>query len=680
MIKYKINCVVYLIIAFILCTLTSIHIIWKYANRKVFKWYTYITVTLQYICAFSIIAIIPLDLALTIYGRQSFADKQYYYECYEIIFNAYLSFYWGTIILSNFVLIFEEQYNSNGFFTTGTKIRNVCKQLSSKIIGTCLCSVIFFGILVGSKTVGPNLKAVLLTSILITNTVWMVFLMLLLGYGLIMFPVDIWKRGNYDSRLKKIQREIAQEFSNITHSYSDIFLCISNIQKTKKEIESFYKQDQNLNNAIDVLLNESPLDIDCQNVGNVIINKQKDDVTIGALANYREKLYWANAIFTTSQGKLNKLQSKAYFLEDLIDATSVTADIDSKINNYKSIKWSFKPRSTYYEYIWFVFIKPLFYKIISIICTVMSICSYIGIASSIKNVPLIASPYFLIIHSPDISQTYISTFVFLTIGYTWYVAKWSLFEMKTFKSLELVGNRVTWPIPMSTNSRMFASLSSPLVFFYLGWMHENGIIEGSFENDFEGHKLHTIFSQFYTIKTIPIAGNPFNAFFPLLIISVSLLTIANQLNNLLVSLHCSGFQFDQYDIDNTAIENGKLKLSKRKKLIKQAYLNMLEQHGLTRHLKQTKQSNGIVRTFFKGFTQQSKFHSDVIFLECDEENQHRNDNGFDSSLNSSNSLNSAVLPNQSSAIQEGLDIISLGKKVGSFSDIFKKYGVRPINK
>lgn len=642
----------------------SFYIIWKYANKKVFPFHTYITIYIQYFCAFCVVLIIPLDLALTISGRQTVAKHNYYKHNFNTMTEIYLTIYWTTLLFSNIILIFQEQYNSNGFFSIITKIRNTFKKLYLQFLALCLCCGLFFGILVGTHSVKPNFDAVFLTSIVITNTIWMVFLVLLLGYGLIMVPYTFWTKGNFQKRLHKIQNEIAQEFEKVTYSYSDIFICLSNIKQTQEEINKMVPKNSELEEAVNFLIMDSPIDITSVDtkLGNVIINKQNDSVTIGALANYREKLYWSNSVFTMAQGNLNKLQMKAYFLEDLIDASGMDGDINEQIDGYRSINWSFKPKSTHQEYLWYIKIKPILYKIVAIIFGLMSLCSYLGIVSTIKGVPYNISPYFVVIHNKNISEPCIALFTFVTIGYVCYVTKWALFEMKFFKSLQLVKNNVTWPIPMSANSRIFASLSVPLIFFYLGWLHENGIEDGEFQNDTNGNTLSTVFSTFYKMKTIPILGNSFNSFFPILLMCVSVLTIANMLNKTMVSLRCPGFQFGQINISEEIFEEGKTKLSKRKKLIKKAYKKMINKiNELEQNAVDVDKTS--LRNFFNAFFQQSKFHCDILMLECDEENNNHNADLGDSSLTITQDK-----PHD--------DIIKLGKKIGSFSDIFKKYTVR----
>jgi len=66
------------------------YIIRKYANNSVFPLHTYITVFLQYLCAFGIVLMIPLDLSITLSGRQNESKLDYYYNS---IFSTLLDYF-----------------------------------------------------------------------------------------------------------------------------------------------------------------------------------------------------------------------------------------------------------------------------------------------------------------------------------------------------------------------------------------------------------------------------------------------------------------------------------------------------------------------------------------------------------------------------------------------------------
>jgi hypothetical protein len=69
-------------------------------------------------------------------------------------------------------------------------------------------------------------------------------------------------------------------------------------------------------------------------------------------------------------------------------------------------------------------------------------------------------------------------FILFSLGYATYVSFWALFQIRLAGFMELVPFKTT-PESLSFNVRMVARLSAPLAFFYLGWIAENGLDDGS---------------------------------------------------------------------------------------------------------------------------------------------------------------------------------------------------------
>lgn len=554
MIDKQVNVSAYLSTMWLFLGGISTYIIWKYGNHKIFPWHSYPTIWLQYFCAIGIILLVPLDVSVTIIGRYR---QNYYFSNINTIIDMYLSLYWPTLVLSNVILVFQELYNGSGYFTFKTKLKDLIMQTFYQIIFGIIFGSIFFGILVGKHVIPASMDAVLLTSVLITNTIGLTFLVFLLGYGLVVFPKIVWMRGNHQEHLKEIQRRACKEYEDMADAKLEISLCVADILKTKEEIKS-----REFDNELEYLELLCPSEFTSAKAGKVAIDPKTNTVTLASLSKLKNSLYWNKSKYTMAQQKVEELQQTAYFLEDII----ASSNSDSKI-----IKWSTKPESSIIEYYWYVHMYPIIFRIFGFIFGVVSLLSYLGVLGSINGVPLNTSPYFVAIHDNKTTGSGIVIFVLLTLGYACYVTVWALFQIKISGVMELVSNHGTWPISMSFNARMVARLASPLAFFYLGWIHENQIIGGEFENSSSGESLYTAFSRFYKIQVVPIMGNSFNTFFPILMMCISFLTATNILNRIFVMMKCPGLQFGQTLISEEDLNEGKKKLADRKKQVIRQY-------------------------------------------------------------------------------------------------------------
>lgn len=540
---------------------------YKFPDHKIFKWHTYITISTQYFCSFGIMLLVPIDLVTTITGRKE-NNKEYYHKNINIITETYLTLYWLTLILSNIILIVQEEYNFSGFLKLKDKIKDVIIQFGYQSIVGILSIVIFFGIIVGCGIVSPNIDAILLTLILLTNTIGLLMLMVLLGYGLVVFPQIIWNYGNYNYRLNRVKNKAMIQYNQMNDCKFKISMCISNIRKTQEELKiktiqnkKFKKENEDISHMVEIMNTEAPKEFTSSTLGKVLVDEETNKITLKKLASERKKMLNYKQIYLVSVKRVEIMENNAYWLEDVINAIN---------SNKNLIVWTFQENSQNklikkLEYCWYILILPIIFKILGVCFLGLSILSYIGVIGTIHSIPLDFSVYFITIHNKNITGSQIIVFVFFTLGYVYYVVFWTLFEIKLSGIMELVDN-TTSQLSMSFNVRMVARLSAPLAFFYLGWVHENQIISGNFQDskDADSEKLYTAFSKFYKINVIPIVGGPFNTLFPIIMICISFLTLTNMINRILVYFNFDYLQFGQIVMSEKMINDGELKLKNKK--------------------------------------------------------------------------------------------------------------------
>jgi len=111
---------------------------------------------------------------------------------------------------------------------------------------------IVFGILVAKGILGSSNAAILLTIILISNTINLFILMLLLGYGLIAYPQMLWHTASVDNSLLTAQQNAVSQYK----SFNDVSIAasqvVADVRKTKEQLAQY--GDEKLNNAIEIIL------------------------------------------------------------------------------------------------------------------------------------------------------------------------------------------------------------------------------------------------------------------------------------------------------------------------------------------------------------------------------------------------------------------------------------------
>lgn len=473
-----------------------------------------------------------------------------------------------------------------------------------------VAGLIILGILIGQKVVPANVEALKLAAVIVTNTMYELGLMFLLGYSLVEYPRSLWHMSDVRVYLVRTQMKAASEFKAISEHQLSVSLVVADVLKTKSALVNY--ADPSLIEAMDILVSGTPrplprprLDrlvltavrcvcrtLECppefrsDRLGKPATNKQ-GQVTIDTLANLRTRLNVEKDLYKMSQEKVEGTKMLAYRLEDIVaamDNPSATV-----------VHWSLINKdSTEGEYKWETVYKPVLYKIAAVFCATLSILSFLGVVCSMKGVSNGVSPYFLAVHDDAATTAGITIFILITFGYTVYIATWAIFQIKTSAAAELVPGRTT-PEALSFNVRMVARLAAPLAFFYLGWISENGIRTGSWlYNDgpmVNGTMIATTidpltnatvtynttvlvsgainmpsgFSNFYALQNIQAVQEIFGTVFPIILYIVLGLFVFNIFNRLLVLLKLGNYQFGAEIVTEEVLREGKRQLQRHRK-------------------------------------------------------------------------------------------------------------------
>lgn len=566
-------------------------------------WHSYLTIFTCYFSAFAILFMIPIDIAATIENRNyAGADFQSLYEDDKAnLRKVYKTFYLILTVLASVVLILEEMYNSDGMPQNAFCIRRLtsnyyyfyyyfhsgyfdpCSRFLSSVKRYlydngpyAVVGLIVFGILVGQGVMGSDNAAVLLTIILVSNTINLLLLMFILGYGLVAYPQQLWVSADVDKSLQRAENRVVAQY----RAFNDYSIAVSQVvadaKKTREQLAQF--GDKKLNDAIELILSECPAEFKASSTGKVAVNAS-GQITIDSLANLRMRLNLARDAYRLAQGRLEETKLIAYTSEDIAKA---------KKGNSKSIAWSFRHEpGGAIEYYWFTIVRPILLRLCSLGCFVLTLLSFLGIIGSFKGVNYNASAYFVTVHDPTTTPVSIVIFILITFGYMSSVTFWAMFQIKLSGSLEMVAFRTT-PESLSFNARLVARLAAPLAFFYLGFIAENGTQNGDWVDSVvitnvttvtiinslnvtsysaESTEMISSFASFYQIQVVPGMGDAFNTFYPGLLISFSFLVAANIINRILTSLKLNDYQFGDEIVTPDQLRDGKRLLEKQKKMM-----------------------------------------------------------------------------------------------------------------
>ena len=565
--------------------------IW-YATVEMTKYYaepnmpnhTYGTLYVCMFCMLALMLLLPIDVASSVADRYNpnLVDPLQRYDRDLLSLSIIYGILYGIILLwTCVVLCFQEYYNTDGYFTTKGKLSSALKRMFWDYVPIVAAGVPALGVILALHIVDGSVAGLILFSKIATNTVYEIFLMFLLGYGLVEFPRQIWSQGNLESLLLSVQTKAATEFTANLEARDNVAKVVANVLTTKAKMG---KADIALNEAMKIISVESPSEFRSSKYGEVAEDAE-GNITIDTLANLRTKMNRTKSAYRMAQSRLETTQMGAYDLEDLCQAYR-NKDKQTKI------RWSLKNvESTPEEFTWLVITRPLYCKITAIFFAVLSVFSFLGIIGSFGGGARTASLYFLTVHHPSTSEyntiTGIVIFVFITLTYPILVTTWALFQLRGL-GFELVPHRTT-PEALSACYRILGGLTFPLCFFYLGWMAENGIEDGQWlmymkpQNQsvpvigINGTVLHNrweevylpmppAFTNFYPLGEIPQIKETFGTIYPLLLFFFLFMVLSQAYNRLCVMMKVSSWQFGDPIVSEDQLAEGMKQLGRFRKI------------------------------------------------------------------------------------------------------------------
>lgn len=247
---------------------------------------------------------------------------------------------------------------------------------------------ILFIVLVAKKLLPNDSAALLLTVVLLTNTLNLFFLMFILGYGLVAYPQMLWNAADVYGCLLTAQQNAASQFKSFSEVSISVSQVVADCRKTKDQLNQH--GDEKLNAAIDTIISECPEEFRSSTIGNVAVNKN-GQITISSLAELRRQLNVVVASYRLAQGQLDETKKKAYVSEDIVEAKK-------QLGGQPIIKWSLRPDpGGPLEHMWYTFLRPLALRILAFGCCGLTVLTFLGVIGSFKNVAEQTSTFFIVV-------------------------------------------------------------------------------------------------------------------------------------------------------------------------------------------------------------------------------------------------------------------------------------------
>ncbi|KAF8945782.1 hypothetical protein BGZ47_001982 [Haplosporangium gracile] len=540
-----------------------------FGNRVEHAWYVSLIAYISWFFPFSIVVLVPLDLASTLFRgckAEEECNEPLMYVSSEFLIGAWRTIYWCSFALTWVLIPLLQAYTQSGEFTVMKRFRSAVRYniIYQLIIG----SIALIGLVFLWYAQGPsNLRAYIMA---LSNSWGLVLVVIFMGYGMVDVPRRLWHKGDNARELRRISfkasvikdkrqdtedevHNVAKELSVVCHKvqHSDPlrpyvdkmvegFPAVRGVQFESNRTSSPIPPSQSQRGEQHGVNAGLPLGSSRTGTGttlgarkhsmdglvpNVISEKYLADLHARIKLALRMSDRW-NAIWRDLQ--------KAGFL-----AQDIQENMDNPEKKFRSTlrPLTSKPRNWQLslEWVWHLKLRPILLRSLAAVCAALSLL-IVWSEMTYQNVNPVLSVIGLLVQVARDRMSYgaIEAVSFFTMLYMCTCAYTTLMKMRLLSNYVLVPNHHTDEPTLLFIGSYLCRLTFPLVYNYL-------TISAAGKED------STVFSGYMgKIDMVPFLGE-FNYYMPYVILVPTLITLFNVFAKMFAVCSISDNFFDNDD-------------------------------------------------------------------------------------------------------------------------------------
>ena len=485
-----------------------------YASKRT-PYYVYVSVFVGWFLAFSIVAILPYDVYLSLKpSSDSVSDSKHsLWVVWELL-------YWSVQIICWCVLPVIQEYEMGGEFRFGPRLRwaifrHVRVFLAAGVVGIAL--IVYLSI-------EDDLSLTQLPAILVAlSNTWGLFLtMVLLGYGLVTVPRELWADGDLAKELKYLQYKATVLHEDVTEAQFQL----NEVVKVANAANFRNSTDKDTAHCVSIIIEKCPLDLLEHHKAMGTHNSRDAAETLGDMSESRlialhTELKTALNDYHRSQCQWERLKETAFALEDILNCQS------SPDRRICSPLWSppHFPLLSHLQWFWFTRLKPFLSRLFSLFFLVISLLVVLGEATLFIDKPISLIP---LMFRFDVGNFQTQLLCAIPLLYILFCADYALFKLKLAGFYGLYGHNQTDPSNLAWNAYFLARISAPLCYNFLLFIKVKGTM------------FCTVMG---VIDLVPVLGENFTLYFPLTLVLFCAMNLFNVYSKLMSWVGLSQFKF-----------------------------------------------------------------------------------------------------------------------------------------
>ncbi|KAJ3154904.1 LMBR1 domain-containing protein 2 [Irineochytrium annulatum] len=503
-----------MIIAILLLVALSVvvvNILLYFGNWRTYPWYVQATCFIAWLFPFSIIVMLPLDLASTLYRNCEGPDckEPFAYVDESFLLTFWQIVYWTMFNLTWYFIPVMQSWVRSGDFHPWPRFYNAVKE---NIIYYAILGVIglaFLIYIIFSMKFNERKLEDLMDFLMAGANAWGLLLSTaMLGYGFVEIPRRLWWTSDPRWELKFLECKAPRTKEQVVDSEAELYDIAKDVAIAGRKIGP----NDPLRVYLDKLLEKCPLAMD-ERVTDEDRGRDKE-ITLDTLKALHARINYTHTVHERHQAQYRFLLERAWLLGDVID---------NERNRERSFKSPLmKPPRDQMDRVklqalwwWYVWIRPYGMKIVSVLCIIASVAlvwseSTFQIKSAAISIPAL-------ILDLKLSYAALELISVMFLLYMCAAAYSVMFQLKILDYYVMVPDHHT-----DENSLLFVGaylcrLTFPLCYNFLN-------MAGLAEDDQSSAFVQV---QGKAAQLAPLIGTQFAEWVPQLVLVFSLITLLN---------------------------------------------------------------------------------------------------------------------------------------------------------
>ncbi|KAI9339193.1 LMBR1-like membrane protein-domain-containing protein [Zopfochytrium polystomum] len=534
-------------------------LLWYFGNHRTFPWYVQVACFCAWLFPFSIILVLPLDLASNLHRR---CEKEHgpencpepiAYVPEDFLWVFWRTLYWNMFCLTWFVIPIMQAWVRSGDFNSWPRFLNAVRAnlIYYASVGTIGVAFLIY-MIVSLRFRREDLVALLIAG---ANAWGLLVCTCMLGFGLVRIPRGLWMQANTAKCLRELEMKAPKAKETMVDSEAQIYELAREIAIASRRIGP----NDPLRKYVDILMEKCPLSLDERST----VDEEEDTnpPTYEKLRVIHARIKYYTKVNERHQAQFRFLLHRAWLLNDIMD--------NEKNKDRRFQSHLIKPGPENYEDLklqalwwWYIHVRPVVFRVLSVICGIASVALVWSESTfQVTSVPLSVPAWIL---KSGFASGVLELVAMSFLLYMCICAYSTLLKVKIFDYYVIMPEHHTDEPSLLFVGAYLCRLTFPLCYNFLNMASDD---ENSIFVKYQGK----------FIDLAPLLGERFNTWVPELVLIFSVLNFLNMYERILTWFNVRKFFYDE-PAGEADIEDGRriimqARSAEERRLVRGSYIS-----------------------------------------------------------------------------------------------------------